>query len=541
MLGCATSPAGKGPPFDERFQKDLDRSPIRLPQSPVESPLWNRIEDRGPRQVYRALDLPQHARAVGDWLGANGPREAANVNAWEEVPDSTWFANRILKGSLADTELLRQEHPGPSLEPYWTVIAGKTAGVSPGFTIKDSRGDMYFIKFDPPGFDGLSTGAEVISSLILNAAGYHVPHNTVAFVEPGLFRLGEGARMPGKYDVKRPMSEEDLYKILSRLNLRPDGTVRVVASLALEGRPVGPFLYEGTRADDPNDRILHQNRREVRAYHLFAAWLNNTDILPKNTLDMYVGAEGEGHLTHNVLDFGSSLGAGGDGPKARRSGYEHYVDYAVVARNLVTLGFRVPKWESAPTSDLLSVGFFSARDFDPRTWKPQYSNAALEAITNLDAFWATRIIMRFREQDLAAIVSKAQLPEPEAAPYMLRTLIERRDRFGRIWLRMFTPLDEITLVNGDGSWHLELLDLAVATGIDEASNRTVSATMAWGDGPPLAATATIPDDGRLVVPIAPPPGTEPRPGLAGSRPRYDTHRQGSASTLVLCQSGCLCS
>ena len=67
-----------------------------------------------------------------------------------------------------------------------------------------------------------------------------------------------------------------------------DGRVRVTASRYLAGRPIGPFRYYGTRTDDPNDVIPHENRRELRGLRLFAAWTNHDDTRAHNTQDVTV-------------------------------------------------------------------------------------------------------------------------------------------------------------------------------------------------------------------------------------------------------------
>jgi len=66
----------------------------------------------------------------------------------------------------------------------------------------------------------------------------------------------------------------------------------------LQGDNLGPWAYTGRRSDDGNDRIEHQNRRDVRAFGVFGAWLNDIDTMENNTMDAYVGADGKGHVVH---------------------------------------------------------------------------------------------------------------------------------------------------------------------------------------------------------------------------------------------------
>ena len=81
----------------------------------------------------------------------------------------------------------------------------------------------------------------------------------------------------------------------------------------LAGVPKGPFLYEGKRPDDPNDRILRENRRELRGFRILAAFVNHTDTKAANALDTYDPETR--YLTHHLIDFSSTLGADNADPQ----------------------------------------------------------------------------------------------------------------------------------------------------------------------------------------------------------------------------------
>jgi hypothetical protein len=83
------------------------------------------------RAFSRTLELPRTTRALG-------------VNALDEVPDSTWFTNRVGVRDVTPTELVTGPAPVGSPEPHkpWTIIAGKTSG-SPSASIKDARGERF--------------------------------------------------------------------------------------------------------------------------------------------------------------------------------------------------------------------------------------------------------------------------------------------------------------------------------------------------------------------------------------------------------------
>ena len=50
---------------------------------------------------------------------------------------------------------------GPDPNEAWEVFKSKSQGLTPGFQIKDGRGDRYVIKLDPVGIPRLSSAAEV--------------------------------------------------------------------------------------------------------------------------------------------------------------------------------------------------------------------------------------------------------------------------------------------------------------------------------------------------------------------------------------------
>ena len=62
------------------------------------------------------------------------------------------------------------------------------------------------------------------------------------------------------------MTAQDLDRWLGKMaRVPPDGTVRVLASRYIKGKPVGEYRYYETRSDDPNDIFPHEKRRELRA------------------------------------------------------------------------------------------------------------------------------------------------------------------------------------------------------------------------------------------------------------------------------------
>jgi hypothetical protein len=113
---------------------------------------------------------------------------------------------------------------------------------------------------------------------------------------------------------------------------------------------------------------------------------------------------------------------------------------------------RLPSWELAdyPKDLYPYVGLIQADHFDPERWKPSYPNVAFNNMRPDDAFWAARIVARFSDEALAAIVKKAQFREQRAADYILSVLVKRRDKVVRAWLNGVNPVVNFRLA-GDGT------------------------------------------------------------------------------------------
>ena len=228
-------------------------------------------------------------------LGSPDLTEAQNVNTLDEVPNSSWFTNRHARRRMSLDELRQgpDTGTGPDMLVPGRVFRTKTGGLTPGFQIIDGRGDRYVIKFDPTGIPQLSSAAEVIGTKLFYALGYYTPENYIVAVDPedGLV-IEPGTVLEDEFGDEEPLTRSWLRRRMRRVPRLADGRVRVTASRYLKGRPLGPFRYYGTRSDDPNDVVLHENRRELRGLRLFAAWSNHDDTRAQNTQDSYVEVDG---------------------------------------------------------------------------------------------------------------------------------------------------------------------------------------------------------------------------------------------------------
>lgn len=208
------------------------------------------------------------------------------INTLGEVPDSSWFTNRPPL-SIEELRNGARIHGGP--QPPFTVVAAKTEGVTPGFRLEDGRGLTYFVKVDPRQNVEMGSAADVMGALFLYAAGYNVPENYIVLARREDLRLSEKATITGLSGKKYPLTKAQFEKILDQVPVESSGQVRLMASLTVSGRIIGPFRYEYTRSDDPNDLIPHDRRRDLRGLDVLFAWLNHTDAKGENSLDSVVG------------------------------------------------------------------------------------------------------------------------------------------------------------------------------------------------------------------------------------------------------------
>jgi hypothetical protein len=330
---------------------------------------------------------------------------------------------------------------GPDRSAKWVVVSAKTEGVSPGFNIRDAKGDVYLIKFDPPGYLNMTTTADAISSRILYAAGYNVPEDYPVTFRRDDIVVGEGARIKGDDGEKRPMTDADIDEVLSRVDKLNDDEWLALSSKFLEGEPVGPFNFRSRRKDDPNDTVDHENRRELRGLYALAAWLNHFDVKQHNSLDMYVEENGRRFLEHYLIDFASTLGAAAGGPNPRY-GYEFGFDPVPIAKRTVTLGLVETNWRKRSRNlELSEVGYFDSEYFDPGGFKPLQPNTTFANTTKRDAYWGAKIIAAFRDEHIDAIVAAGGYRDPGAAEHVSAVLKTNRDAIARYFFDRVTPLD----------------------------------------------------------------------------------------------------
>lgn len=455
LLAAGCAPGFKQTPHDRRFQSAAQPELHKRPQVRFRSNWANALAQSSARPLGETL-------SPGFWLDELfGPARALDINRFGEVVDSSWFTNRLGRAPMTKLDVARGPDTisGPASGAL-TVIDGKLSGITPGMVVEDRLGRRFVVKFDPPAFPEMASGAEIISTNILHAAGYNVPENYVVDVDLSRLALGPSARTSGKYGASVPLDQARLDQLISNVNPIPGGTVRALFSRFIEGQLLGPFEYRGARPDDPNDVLPHDRRRSLRGLRLFMAWINNVDARAENTLDTFLpveGAGGRGTVRHYLLDFGDALGSSGNRSKVLHEGYEHTVDWAEIGKIFFTAGIYYPYWLPVLRSPYRSVGIYESQVFDVAKWAPRLPNPAFDRADALDDYWAASIIARFTPDHLLGIVARARYSEPGATAWVLRVLTARQYKILDYAFARVLPLDDPRV---DGSV-VSMRDLAV--------------------------------------------------------------------------------
>jgi hypothetical protein len=311
------------------------------------------------------IPMPRERRFYSDWvglrdaiflpvdraLGLDYGHEAENANALDEIGDSTWFRDprRVVDpdgrvwwrplGAERMTEGPMKGLPHPT--PPFTVTKGKTAGLNAGFQVRDANGQKWMLKFDHPGYIGLDTSTEAVTTRIVWSLGWNVPAVEIVDLSPEDLRVSPTATVSGRYGDEEAMDAEWLGQILARIPRLPDEKVRALASRWLEGRPVGPGPYFGRRDDDPNDRVPHEDRRDLVGQSL------TLGLMPRDWQ-----------------------------------------------------GFEVKSARAKALARWPELGFFDVEHFDPKRWTPVLDNPAFVRRTRRDAYWGAKRVGLLEDDEI---------------------------------------------------------------------------------------------------------------------------------------------
>jgi len=468
---------------------DDDPKHVSCAPEPYVSPLaW----DAADNSIFRPLSKV---------FAVDPPGEAKNVNAFDEVPDSAWFQNRIgrvhppiedlSRGACSEHEMLDGATATPG---SWFIDQGKTNGASKGFRIKVGGKQKYMLKADLKEQPERPSAASAIGAAIYHAVGFNTSCEQIVYFDPKVLKLKPGLTVTDNSGVTRKFDDKALEGVLAGATHK-DGLIRMQASAWLPGYLLGPFRYEGTRWDDPNDVIPHEERRDLRGARLVAAWLNHFDAREQNTMDSWISLDPKkndsspGYVRHYYLDTSDSFGSEwADDGISRRLGRSYLLDFGDIGTDFITFGALERPWERARREPgYESFGYYHYRDFDPEAWKNEYPNPAFSRASERDNAWMARILSRFTREDIEALVKLGKFSQPKDTEFLTEVLEQRLWRILDRYLTQLSPLADLRAPGGD---------MLCAT--DVARARTVRASTAFRysakietDGSPTATPLTV--------------------------------------------------
>ncbi len=423
-------------------------------------------------------------------LAAQGAVPAQDVNAADEVACSTWFCPRNHLRPMTLDEIARGPvSPAPVL-PF-TVTKGKDEGAAVGFVVVDARGRKFMFKLDPAGHLGLVSAAEMIGQRLFHAAGYNVPGAHLVEFSRSDLKVSPSATFKLFNVEKRPVTEARVTSQLAAIPRLPSGQFRGVAIPWIGGQVLGSFDTIGRRGTDPNDRILHENRRSLRASWVLFAWLSVLDPGPINTLDSYVEEAGRHFVRHYLFDFSCAFGSATAYVQGPQQDGEYLLEVGRTLRALFSLGFyqrpfqakeQREEWQKLNVQ-YPSIGYFPAESFDPDSYRANRRVPPHMRMTARDAYWGAKIVTAFSDNQLHAVVATAGLPGPEAA-YLEHALRVRREIIGRRYLRAVAAVEN-PVVSADGK-SLCFDDLAIDRGYVSALEARDLVDIFDGNGASLA-------------------------------------------------------
>ncbi|MEO7730111.1 MAG: hypothetical protein ABIY55_04000, partial [Kofleriaceae bacterium] len=462
LLGAAA--CGAPPrPFALRapFLLDTDLQPTAIPCRPDPTPKEPQRTTCAPREyispfVWDQMDNLIFAR-LSRGLSLDVSAEAVNVNSLDEVPDSAWFTNRP---RTAEGVAVHDDAPGacskedmlPAADQVadgtWVIDHGKDNGSTVGFRITVPGKGQYLLKADDEGKPERASAASVIGAAVYDALGYNTSCEQIVMFRKTQLVLSPGLKVVDNSGVTHPFDQAALDKALASTTQAPGDLVRMQASKWLPGLPIGPFRYVGTRPDDPNDVVAHQDRRDLRGMRVLAAWLDHWDAREQNSMDLWMASDAKdkrsspGRVLHYVIDTSDTLGGNVSlADLSRRLGHSYSFDFAEVSRALVTLGAEARPWDRAKlVPGREKFGYFRIQDFDPTRWKSLYPNPAFLRMTERDAAWMARLIARFSADDIHQLVLLGRWQDPGDVDYLTGVLVERQRRILVRYLGELSPL-----------------------------------------------------------------------------------------------------
>src|SRR5436190_22476807 len=165
---------------------------------------------------------------------------AGNVNTIDEVPDSSWFTNRIGAEPITPERLARGVNSDTAPVPEkWVLLREQSVGTSPGVAARGGHGETWFLQFDQAYPEG-STGAVEIATKLFWALGYNQVETFITRFDPARVEIDPKATVKRPSGARTPFTRDDIARVLERAARDQDGTYRASAGRMLPGKVLGP-------------------------------------------------------------------------------------------------------------------------------------------------------------------------------------------------------------------------------------------------------------------------------------------------------------
>ena len=290
----------------------------------------------------------------------------------------------------------------------------------------------------------MASSAEVIGAAIYHALGYNVVQGYVVDVDPAKIVIAptrrrrwtcRGRKQPmtprrrrSAAGARRQAAERQVPRDAQPVRRRQAGRLLQV----LRHAPRRPERHPPARAPP---RAARQSR--VRR-------LAEPRRLARHQQPRHAGGPGRPpvHPSTTCSTSDRSWAAAARMPQVPRAGNEYILEWGPAFKTLATLGLCVRPWILGGLLGGREVGRGGSRATSSirSKWRPEYPNPAFDNMRPDDAFWAARLVARFCDEAIRAVVAKARYSEPGAAEHITSTLIKRRDKVLRTWLTGVNPL-----------------------------------------------------------------------------------------------------
>ena len=281
-------------------------------------------------------------------------------------PDSSWFTNRL--GRDADgrpTELVKGPDTGTGPVGDVDDRLGQDGGTRAGLHhSRPGRPDLlHQVRSAGEPGDGDRRRGDLRPSSSTRSAITSPRTTSRRCRREALDHRRRRARSNDKRGRRRRCSSATSTSCSKRAaQQRATARYRAVASKALDGKPVGPFRYYGTRPDDPNDIFPHEHRRELRGLLVVLRLAEPRRLAqhqqPRHARDATAAARSSA-ITCSTSDRRSA--AARTQAQSTRAGNEFLWESRPTFITMLTLGFYVRPWIKVPYPDIPALGRIEVR------------------------------------------------------------------------------------------------------------------------------------------------------------------------------------